>query len=203
MQMIDLYYAPTANGKRAAIILAEAQLPYRLHRVHFDAKPPELFTLNPSGTVPVIVDPDGPGGEQAVVSQSGAILSYVADKTGRFWPTDARRRLMAQQWFAQALSDVAGSSAAYFVMQHDAPEKSAANTRFLEQRLFSAFEACDRQLAGHEYLADEITIADFALYPFVKARWAIVERAGGLKHLERWQELIGARPGVSAAMALT
>lgn len=201
--MIELYYAPTANGRRAAIILAEAELPHQVHHVKFDAKPAQLLKLNPSGNIPVIVDAQGPGGEPIVLAQSGAIMNYVAEKSGRFWPADTRRRWVAQQWFTQALSDVSGASNAFFTMQHDAPEKSEANGKFLEQRLFTAFSACDRQLAQHEYLADEISLADFALFPFVNARWAVIERAGGLPSLARWRSLIAARPGVARAMALS
>ncbi|MDH7798926.1 MULTISPECIES: glutathione S-transferase family protein [unclassified Beijerinckia] len=200
--MIDLYYAPTGNGYRACIILREAELEFRPHRIHFTAKPEELFKLNPSGTIPVIRDSEGLDGRPLVLSQSGAILEYVALKTGRFWPADLGRRAMALQWFAHALSDVSASSSAFHMSQNDVPERSEANTRFWEQWLLNMLGACDRQLEGRDYLAEEVSLADFALYPAVMRRLGVIERHGGMVHLNRWLERMSARPGVAAGMAM-
>jgi GST-like protein len=199
--MIDLYFAPTGNGKRAAVALAESGLAYRILPVDFAAKPAELLRLNPIGHIPVMVDPDGPGGAPLVLAQSGAILLYVAEKTGRFIPADPARRAMALQWFMQACSDVAGASAAWFLAGNDFPEKSDANRAFLATRLVDFFRACDGRLKGRDYLADEISIADLALYPFFAARRPLLEQAGGLDHLMRWAARLGERPGVARGMA--
>jgi GST-like protein len=199
--MIDLYYAPTGNGKRAAVILAESGLAYRVIPVDFAAKPAELLRLNPVGHIPVIVDPDGPNGAPLVLTQSGAIVLYIAEKVGRFMPADPARRVMALQWFVQACSDIAGASAAWFLAGHDFPEKSEANMAFLTTRLIDFFRACDGRLAGRDYLADEISIADLALYPFFAARKPLIEKAGGLDHLMRWGARMAERPGVARGMA--
>jgi GST-like protein len=199
--MIDLYFAPTANGKRAAVIMAESGLPYRIVPVDFAAKPAELLRLNPIGHIPVIVDPNGPDGAPLVLAQSGAIVLYIAEKTGRFMPADPARRAAALQWFMQACSDVAGASAAWFLAGHDFPEKSEANMAFLARRLVDFFRACDGRLDGRDYLADEISIADLALYPFFVGRKALVEQAGGLDRLVRWGRRLAERPGVARGMA--
>jgi GST-like protein len=100
--MIDLYLAPTANGLRASVALEEAGLAYRAHKVDLakgEQRAPEFLKLNPAGAIPVIVDSDGPGGKPLTLSQSGAIILYVADKCGKFLPKDAARRAIALQWF--------------------------------------------------------------------------------------------------------
>ena len=199
--MIDLYYGPTANGRRAAVILAESGLAYRIIPVDFDAKPAALLKLNPAGLIPVIVDANGPGGQPLVLAQSGAIILYVAEKTGRFLPSDPARRAAAFQWFAHACSDISAASSTWFMAGHDLPEKSDANLAFLEQRLVGFFRACDGRLAERDYLADELSVADFALYPFFATRKALLDRAGGFENLPAWGERMAARAGVKRGMA--
>ena len=110
--MIDLYAAGTSNGMRARIALEECGLAYTFHPIALDKgehKTAAFLAMNPNGQIPVIVDRDGPGGKPLTLSQSGAIILYIAEKTGRFTPKDAVRRAMAYQWFAQGLSDVAAT----------------------------------------------------------------------------------------------
>lgn len=199
--MIDLYYGPTANGRRAAVILAESGLAYRIVPVDFDNKPAELLKLNPAGLIPVIVDANGPGGQPLVLAQSGAILLYIAEKIGRFLPTDPARRAAAFQWFAHACSDISAASSSWFIAGHDLPERSEANLAFLERRLVDFFRPCDGRLAGRDYLADEISVADFALYPFFFTRKALLDKAGGFANLPAWGERMAARAGVKRGMA--
>src|SRR5215470_2894176 len=96
--MIDLFTAPTGNGLRAAVALAESGLPHKLHLAKGEAKNAEYLKLNPAAVIPTIVDPDGPGGKK-VLSQSGAILLYIAEKSGKFIPKDAAQKADAMQWF--------------------------------------------------------------------------------------------------------
>ena len=199
--MIDLYFGPTGNGRRAAVILAESGLPYRVTTVDFANKPARLLELNPIGHIPVIVDPEGPGGKPLVLAQSGAIILYIAEKVGKFIPTDPARKAAAMQWFIQACSDVGGASATWFIAGNDLPEKSEANLAFFERRLVDFFRACDTRLVSREYLADELSVADFALYPVFAARKALLEKAGGFKNLPAWGDRMGARQGVQRGMA--
>jgi GST-like protein len=201
--MIDLYLAGTANGFRASVALEEAGLPYRIHKVDLakgESHTPEFLKINPAGLIPAIVDQDGPGGKPLALSQSGAIIVYAAEKSGRFLPKDAARRAMAWQWFAQGLSDVAATSGAVFRMENSVPEKIAANTEYFKKRLLAFFSVCDAHLAGRDFLADEFSIAELMLYPNFALRKALLDQAGGFAELQRWGKVIGARPGMQKGM---
>ena len=202
--MIDLYFAPTANGLRATVALEECGLPYRLHRLDLmngEQRVPAFLAINPAGMIPAIVDPEGPGGRPLVLTQSGAIILYAAEKSGRFLPGDAVARRMAMQWLIQAAADISATSGTIFRLEVSAPEKSAANLEYFRQRLLTFFGDCDRQLADHEYLAGEISVADLMLYPNYVARRALIDDAGGFGHLHRWAALMAARPGVQRGMS--
>jgi GST-like protein len=205
--MIDLYTAGTANGHRAAIALEESGLPYRAHKLNLqagDQRKPEYLKINPAAAIPAIVDQDGPGGKPLTLSQSGAILLYVAEKAGgKLLPKDPARRALAMQWFMQACSDCAGTSGAIFQLSANAPEKVAANVEFFEQRLMSFLRAADERLAGREYLADEFSVADHALYPIVATRKPLIEKHGGLPNLAAWAAGMAARPGVAKGMQVS
>ena len=201
--MIDLYLAGTANGLRASVALEEAGLPYRIHKVDLakgEHRTPEFLKLNPAGLIPVIVDQEGPGGKPLTLSQSGAIILYVAEKSGRFLPKDPVRHVMAWQWFAQGLSDVAGTSGALFRVENSIPEKIAGNTDYFKKRLLGFFSVCDAHLAGHEFLADEFSVAELMLYPNFALRKQMIDQAGGFANLQRWGAAIGARPGIQKGM---
>lgn len=201
--MIDLYLAGTANGFRASVALEEAGLPYRIHKVDLakgESHAPEFLKLNPAGLIPVIVDHDGPGGKPLTLAQSGAIILYAAEKSGRFLPKDAVRRAMAFQWFTQGLSDVAATSGALFRMENSVPEKNAANTEYFKNRLLGFFSVCDAHLASHEYLAGEFSVAELMLYPNFALRKPMLDQAGGLANLQRWGAAVGARPGMQKGM---
>jgi GST-like protein len=203
--MIDLYTSGTGNGFRAAIVLAESGLPHRIHKIDLtkgEQKTPEFLKRNPAGAIPVMVDSDGPGGKEVTVSQSGAIALYLAEKSGKFLPKDAARRAVVWQWFMQATTDVGPASGMIFISGSALPDKSPANTAFFENRLLGFLRLCDQQLAGREFLAGEVSIADLALYPVVAARKALIEKAGNMPNLSRWTAMIAARPGVQRGMKL-
>lgn len=201
--MIDLYLAPTANGLRAAVALAECGLDYTPHKVDLakgENRTPEFLKLNPAGQIPVIVDHAGPDSKPLTLAQSGAILLYCAEKSGRFLPKDPARRAVALQWLMQAATDVAPVSGAIFQLEMVAPEKNEAITGHFHKRLVNFFAVCDAQLAGREYLAGELSVADFQLYPNYFARKAVIDAAGGLANLHRWAATMAARPGVAKGM---
>jgi GSH-dependent disulfide-bond oxidoreductase len=200
--MIDLYVAPTPNGRRAAIILAEAELPHRIHRVSFDDKPQALLDRNPSGFIPVIEDDDGPGGKPIVIAQSGAIILYAAEKSGRFIPSDPCERWLALQRFMFACSDIAGASSALFAARNDVAEPSESTIQMLEGRMIGFLKMCEHYLTETKYLAGDVSIADFALYPFYVQRKALIDKIGGLDNFNRWAEQMATRPALADAMAL-
>ncbi len=204
--MIDLYAWGTGNGLRAAIGLAEAGLEYRVRKVDItkgEQKSAEFLRINPAGQIPAMVDSNGPGGQPVTLAQSGAIVLYAAEKAGRLLPKDPARRALALHWFMQGCTDCAVTSGAIFQLENVAQEKVASNIDLLKTRLANFFRNADRQLSGREFLADEFSVADIALYPVYAQRKAVAEAAGGMKDLARWGERMAARPGVKKGVSLS
>ena len=201
--MIDLYLAGTANGLRASVALEECGLAYTAHKIDLtkgEQRTPEFLKLNPAGQIPVIVDRDGPGGKPLTLAQSGAIILYCAEKSGKFLPKDPAQRANVLQWFMQGATDLAPTSGAIFQLEVVAPEKNAAITEHFKKRLLSFFGVCDKRLEGRDYLAGELSVADFMVYPNFAARKALVDAAGGFANLQRWGASMAARPGVQKGM---
>ena len=201
--MIDLYTAATGNGRRAGIALAEAGLPFKTHKLEFGpagTKSAAFLKINPLGAIPAIVDPDGPGGKPVTLTQSGAILLYAAEKSGRLLPKDAAGRALAMQWFMHALHDVAATSGTVFYVGDGMPNGSPAATKYFEERLTRHLAHADARLGEAEYLAGPVTVADLALYPVYVGRKALAD-AAGLKNLARWGTALAARPGIQQGMA--
>jgi GSH-dependent disulfide-bond oxidoreductase len=204
--MIDLYTAGTANGHRAAIALEESGLAYRAHKLDLksgDQRKPEYLAINKAGAIPAIVDDEGPGGATIILAQSGAILLYLAEKTGKLMPRDPVRRAAALQWMMHACSDVAVGAGAMFQFSTFGPDRTLANVEYFEKRLYNAFKPCDAQLEGREFLADEYSLADIALYPVFAVRKALLEKHGPLPNVARWADAVGKRPAVAKGMTVS
>lgn len=201
--MIDLHLWSTSNGRRAAVALAESGLEHRIHKVDLtkgEQRKPEFLALNPAGQIPVMVDSNGPNGARLVLAQSGAIVLYVAEKSGRFIPKDPLRRAAAWQWFMMGSSDLACASAALFLVETFAPDKSAKNAGYFNDRLLKSFSLLDQRIAGRDFVADEFSIADLMLYPVYAQRKPMIEAAGGCANLHRWGATMASRPGVQKGM---
>ena len=201
--MIDLYSANSSNGQRVAITLEECGVPYRLHKLDLfagDQRKPAYLAINPGAAIPAIVDEEGPGGAPFTLAQSGAIVVYLAEKSGRFLPRDPRARAEALQWVFQATTDVAAASGMIFVLSRFIPDKSDANLAFFEERTLRYLRVADARLADREHLAGELSIADLSLYPLVALRRPLVERAGDMPHLLRWADALAARAAVARGM---
>jgi GST-like protein len=204
--MIHLYTAGTQNGHRAALALEESGLAYRAHKLNLqagDQRKPEYLAINPAGVIPAIVDHDGPGGKPLALAQSGAIALYAAEKSGKLLPKDPARRAQALHWFMHACTDCALTSGTMFQLANAAPEKSPANAEFFENRLLNFLAAVEGRLAGREYLADEFSLADLALYPIVAQRKPIIEKTGKFPNLLAWAERVGARPAIANGMKVS
>ncbi len=200
--MIDLYTAATGNGRRASVMLEECSLPYTVHKLDLskgESKTPEYLKINPAGAIPAIVDNEGPGGQKITLAQSGAIALYACEKSGKFLPKDAGKRAVAMQWFLHVMSDQAPSSAALFRLG-SLPEKPAAAIASFETRLGDMFRYVNKRLGEAEYLAGDLSVADFALYPVVAGRRPIIDAVGGLDNLNRWTAALAARPAVAKGM---
>jgi len=202
--MIDLYTASTGNGRRATVALEECGLPYTVHKLDLskgESKTPEFLKINPAGAIPAIVDPDGPGGRKVALAQSGAIVLYCAEKSGKLLPKDPAKRAEAYQWFMQATTDIAPTSSSIFYVSTHVPVKDAGNTAYFEQRLLTQLGVVDKQLAGKDYIVGECSIADIALYPVVAARKAMIDAAPGLANVKAWAARMAARPAIAKAFA--
>ncbi|MBW4699293.1 MAG: glutathione S-transferase N-terminal domain-containing protein [Aphanocapsa lilacina HA4352-LM1] len=201
--MIDLHYWPTPNGHKIAIFLEEAGLEYRIVPVNIgagDQFKPAFLQIAPNNRMPAIVDSEpADGGEPVSVFESGAILLYLAEKTGQFVPADLRGRKMALEWlFWQmgGLGPMAGQNHHFGVY---APEKLPyAIERYVKEtnRLYSVL---DRRLAGRDYLAGDYSIADMACYPWVVPYERQQQNLEDFANLKRWFIRIGGRPAVVRA----
>jgi GST-like protein len=189
--MIDLYFAPTPNGKKVTIALEELGLPYTVKRLDLGAleqKRPDYLKLNPNGRIPTIVDSDGP----ITVWESGAILVYLADKTGKLLPASGQARYDVLAWLMFQMSAVGPmfGQVGYFMRQKEPNPGALERFSNESKRLLSVMEA---QLAHTEYLAGDYSIADIATWPWVKAGQAMI---GDSPRIAAWLERVGARPGV-------
>jgi GST-like protein len=125
---------------------------------------------------------------------------YAAQKAGRFLPLDPLRRALALQWLLFAVTDVARASTSIFLCSTVVPDKSPANVAYFEEQTLHYLCAANQRLTGHEFLADELSLADFALYPLYAVRKTLVDRAGDLTELSRWGAALSLRPGLARGM---
>jgi GST-like protein len=200
--MLELYTAGTHNGIRANIALAESGLPYTVHKLNLsagDQRRADYLEVNPAGRIPALVDPQGPGGETRI-SQSGAIMMYAANKSGKMWPASDAGKIAALQWLMFACTDAAPWSGVYNQAMNMMPEKVDANIEYCKQRLLRWFGEADAQLGKTEYLAGELSLADYAIFPIINQRKALVEEAG-MKNLLRLWSKVGNRSGVQKGLS--
>jgi GST-like protein len=202
--MIDLYFWPTPNGQKVSIFLEEAGLPYNVIGVNIgkgEQFEPKFLEISPNNKIPAIVDHDGPDGQPISVFESGAILLYLADKTGKFMPRDARGRWQVVEWLMFQMGTVGPMLGQANHFRNYAPEKlQYAIDRYTNESK-RIFNVMDRRLAKHEYLAGEYSIADMACWP-----WIITRKKSGeydeFASLKRWADAIGERPAVKRGMTV-
>lgn len=194
--MIDLYTAATPNGHKASIALEELGLPYTLKVLDLSAgeqKRPDFLAINPNGRIPAIVD-HGAGG--FAVFESGAVLIYLAEKTGRLMPTDVKGRSRVLQWLMFQMGGVGPMMGQANVFFRYFPEKIPAVIDRYQGETKRLFRVLDGHLKDHEYLAGDYSIADIANWAWVRThRWSGVD-IDDLPHLKRWRDAIRARPAV-------
>ena len=200
--MITLYTAATPNGHKVSIALEELGLPYRLQVLDLSAgeqKRPEFLAINPNGRIPAIVDHDA--GDFAVF-ESGAILVYLAEKTGRLMPQDAPGRSRVLQWLMFQMGGVGPMMGQANVFYRYFPEKIQPAIDRYQAEGRRLFEVLDGHLAQHEWLAGDYSIADIANWAWVRThRWSGVP-IDDLPHLQRWVEAIRARPAVQKGILM-
>ena len=198
--MIDLYTAATPNGHKVSIALEELGLPYTLRVLDLSAneqKAPGFLALNPNGRIPAIVDHDE---DDFAVFESGAILIYLAEKTGRLMPLDARGRSRVLQWLMFQMGSIGPMMGQANVFYRYFPEKIQPAIDRYQGEVRRLFRVLDGHLAKHEYLAGDYSIADIANWAWVRTHnWSGVA-IDDLPSLARWCEQIRARPAVQRGL---
>ena len=203
--MIDLYHWPTPNGHKVTIFLEEAGLPYRIHAVDIgkgEQFRPEFLAIAPNNRIPAIIDNEPADGGAAIsLFESGAILLYLAEKTGKFLPMDLRGRAETLQWlFWQmgGLGPMAGQNGHFNIY---APEKIPYAMERYTNETNRLYGVMNQRLADRPYLAGEYSIADIASYPWIVPHERHGQNLDDFPHLKHWFEAIKARPAVARVYA--
>jgi GST-like protein len=200
--MIDLYTSATPNGWKVTIALEELELPYKLHTVNLSAGEQhsnEFLTLNLNGRIPVIVDREK---DNFIVFESGAILLYLAEKTGKLMPKDVKGRSLVMQWLMFQMGGIGPMQGQAVVFERYFPEDvPQARTRYKNETR-RLYEVLDSRLGQVEFLAGEYSIADIATWAWVHTyRWPRIP-VDGLENLRRWIEVISERPACQRGISI-
>jgi GST-like protein len=200
--MIELLTAGTPNGHKASIALEELELPYSVRAVDLGAreqKTPEFLAVNPNGRIPVIIDHDN---EDFAVFESGAILHYLAEKTGKLLPEDPNQRSVAMQWLMFQMGGVGPMMGQANVFNRYTEEKIEYAILRYQNESRRLFEVLESRLKDHEFLAGEYSIADIATFPWVRTyEWGGIS-IEGLDNLQRWLATIEDRPAVQRGLVV-
>ena len=203
-QPIELYYWPTPNGWKITIFLEEAGFPYDLAPVDItsgDQYEEEFLRISPNNKMPAIVDPEGPDGEPFSLSESGAILIYLAEKTGKFLPETQRDRYLVLQWLMFQMGHVGPMLGQAHHFRGYAPEKIPYAIERYTDEATRLYGVMDRRLSEAAYFAgDEYTIADMAIFPWLVSHERQGQDLEDYPNLKRWYEGMESRPAVSRAL---
>ena len=201
--MLDVYYWGTPNGLKIKLFLEEAQLPYRIIPVDIgkgEQFKPEFLRISPNNRIPALLDNEpADGGPPLSLFESGAILLYLAEKTGRFIPADVRGRAKVLEWLfwqVAGLGPMAGQNGHF---NHYAPEKVPYAIERYTKETNRLYGVLDRQLAGRDYIADQYSIADMASYPWIVSHERHKQNLDEFPNLKRWFYRIRERPACQRA----
>ena len=204
--MIDLYTWSTSNGRKASIMLEELGADYTLHPIHIgkgDQFTPEFLAINPNGKIPAIIDSDGPGGAPITVFESGAILIYLAEKFGRFLPTDPAARMEVIQWLMFQMGGIGPIFGQVHHFLRAAKEQVPYGIERYGTEARRLYGVLDRRLDGRDHLAgDGYSIADIATWPWVlRHEWQQIDLVE-YPNVKRWFDAIGSRPAVQRGIQI-
>lgn len=202
--MIDFYTWDTPNGHKIRIMLEECGLDYRIHPVDLgkgEQFEPDFLVISPNNKIPAIVDPEGPGGEPISVFESGAILLYLAEKTGRLVPTNERERWQLMEWLMFQMSAIGPMYGQLGHFLFFAPETVPYAVERYSDEAQRLAEVVDRRLEGREFLVDDYSIADIASFPWLIRHERLGIDLDDLSNLRRWLDAIAARPAVRRGLA--
>ncbi len=205
-QPIDLYFWATPNGQKVSIALEELGVPYDTHFINIgkgDQFKPEFLEISPNNRIPAIVDPEGPDGKPISVFESGAILIYLAEKFGAFYGSSARDRVAINEWLMWQMGGVGPMFGQLHHFRNYAPEKLPyAITRYLNEanRLYRVL---NKRLEGREYVAGDYSIADIALFGWVRNWDSRGVDIAEYPNVQAWHDRVWARPAVQRGIALS
>jgi GSH-dependent disulfide-bond oxidoreductase len=195
--MIDLYTASTPNGHKASVTLEELELPYHVHAINLgenEQKQEWFLKLNPNGRIPVIVDREAQNGQDIVIFETGAIMIYLAEKTGRLLPTAPKGRAEVIQWVMFQMGGIGPMMGQANVFFRYFPEKIQPAIDRYQHECRRLFEVLDRRLGESEWLGSEYSIADIANWCWVRTyKWSGVP-IDGLTNVRRWLDAMKERP---------
>ncbi len=208
---IDLYFWPTPNGWKVSIALEEMDLPYETHLVDIgagDQFKPDFLKLSPNNKMPAIVDPDGPDGAPIAIFESGAILQYLARKTGRFCGATERERIAVDQWLMWqmgGLGPMAGQAHHFlkYAPQMEPPQDIPYAKDRYRNEVARLYRVLDRQLEQNEFVAGtDYSIADMAVFPWARLWERQEQQLADFPHMSRWLDTVAARPAVQRGVDL-
>ena len=203
--MIDLYTWKTSNGRKATIMLEECGLEYNIHPINIgkdEQFDPAFIAINPNSKIPAIIDQDGPGGEPFTVIESGAILMYLAEKTGKFMPTEMAARYEVIQWLMFQMGGIGPIFGQVHHFLRAAKEKVPYGIERYGTECRRLYGVLNTRLEGREYLAGDVSIADFATLPWVsRFDWQQVDLSD-YPNVKRWYDTLMARPALARGMEL-
>lgn len=194
--MIELYTAPTPNGHKASCALEEMQIPYEVHTVDLSSgaqREESFLAINPNGRIPAIIDR---GNDNLSIFESGAIMIYLAEQSGKLMPSDAAGRARVLQWLMFQMGGIGPMMGQANVFYRYFPEKLPSAIDRYQNECRRLFEVLDRRLGESEWLADDYSIADIANWCWVRTyKWSGVSR-DGLDNLDRWLAVMKEKPGL-------
>ena len=203
--MIDLYTWKTSNGRKATIMLEECGLEYKLHPINIGADEQfaaEFIAINPNSKIPAMIDHDGPEGAPYTLFESGAILMYLAEKTGKFMPSAMSARYEVIQWLMFQMGGIGPIFGQVHHFLRAAKEKVPYGIERYGNECRRLYAVLDSRLEGREYLAGDVSIADFATLPWVsRFDWQQVD-LDEYQNVKRWYDTLMARPALARGMEL-
>ncbi len=202
--MIDIYFWPTPNGYKITVMCEEVGLKYNIIPVNIgagDQFKPEFLKISPNNRMPAIIDPDGPDGKPIAIFESGAILMYLAEKTGKLMPTDTRGKYNVLQWLMFQMASVGPMLGQAHHFRVYAPEKLEYAINRYTNEAKRIYNVIDKQLSQSPYIAGDYSIADIAIYPWLVPHNMQGQNLDDFPHLKKWYEGMRARPAVQAGFA--
>ena len=203
--MIELHYWPTPNGHKVAIALEEMGLAYKVYPVNIgkgDQFKPEFLAFSPNNRIPAIIDHDTTDGKPQSIFESGAILIYLAEKTGHFLPDDQRQKMAVYEWLMWQMGGFGPMLGQAHHFNFYAPDRIPYAMDRYSNEANRLYGVLDRQLADHEYVAGEYSIADMAIFPWTRTFKRQNVNIEDYKHVMRWRQLVSERPAVKKAFSV-